>query len=445
MTISLKNTDILIFLVFFSSAMFFSIFKIEYPLFVFAGTLPFLAVQKHLLTTFISDIKKLRYPLIFSAVLTFFAFVSLIYCFDISKTLASIFYFWLIPQFIMVISFLVFLRSNFNPTKISILILGVILFAHIVATIIQWILFGYSRNAGLAMGQTPIIPYSIFLTLGLCYSICLFYFTKYKKIAFSLSILSVISFYANGSRCLIFVVLSLILFSLILFKYAKKGLILVLSLIIICGILSSTLILSHQWSIRFNFNAIFANVFKILQYTPSSMGQYDPYCFSQDSSYSCAKESRVQKREKVLDPSFLNRLSLYKSASLIIIDNPLRPNGYNQHYFKYNIPHNINPSSLPYPRDKDGLSYYGEIHNSFLSAFFEMGIIGGLAYMLFFAYLFVIGIKKQSFFSMLLSMFVLSISIISIFDIPLGSGTTACFSFFIFGMCLGIMHRKDLQ
>lgn len=443
MIISFKNTKVITFLVFLCSAMSFSIFKIEYPLFIFALTLPFLIQQNQLFSTIISDIKKLSWLLVFSSILTCMAHASLFFCFDISKTLISIFSFWLIPLSIMLVSFLVFLKLRFDPTKVTMLILGIFLLAHIVATIFQWIVFNQPRSAGLAMGQTPIIPYSIFLSLGLCYSICLFYFTIYKKTAFTSFILSIIALYANGSRCLILVIISLLLFSIIFFKCTEKRPIVILSIFTIFLVLVSILNLNHQRSNRFDFYSIFTNIPKILQSSPSSIGQYDRDCFLVDQKYLCDPQSLIQQNKPKLDPSFLNRISLYKSAFLIVMDNPLRPNGYNQHYFKYNIPSDTDPSNLPYPRDKDGLSYYGEIHNSFLSAFFEMGIIGGLAYIAFFAYLFIIGIRHKNFFSTLLAMFTLSISIIALFDIPLGSGTTACFSFFIFGMCLGMIHRKD--
>lgn len=434
-----------IFLIFILSALSFSFLKIEYPLVVFFISALFLCFKNflHYKNWKLATFKNIS-PLLFTiTILCLSAILSLFFCFDAWKTFVALYSFLLVPITVMLLSYYLFSNFNLSVSRNVYIFLGAFLFLHVATTLFQWLLFKNPRSVGLGIDQTPIIPYSIFLILATIYALCLIHYTKYKKISFLFLCLSITSLYANGSRSSIVAIIALLFFYLFfLLKNSRKMSFLII--LILCISIASIFNIKNQFGRRFDFSSMLVNITTVLSGYPSEMGRYDPACFVEHQQYLCAPESLKNQASIFLDSSFLNRLSLYKSAFLIIKTNPWKPNGFNQHYFKYNIPENTNPLFIPYPRDKDNLSYYGEVHNSFLSAFFELGLIGGISNILFFLYLFVFGIRqKPSFYSTLLSMYVLSICIIALFDIPLGSGTTACFSFFIFGMCMGICSKKD--
>lgn len=190
--------------------------------------------------------------------------------------------------------------------------------------------------------------FGIWVTFSLSLAIALF-FTKYKKIAWIILIISLVSIVANNTRAT-FLALIFIMFSYFLFIYQGKK----LKFSILIGLCFSVFVLIYatkDLEKRYNFYNMFASLQHLNSYTPSEFKKFED--------------------NHALGHSVVSRLSMWKSIILYRLDEPFKPRGYGRMLYKADIQKvwSSKIENIPYV-------IYGQAHNDFLSMLFSLGFIG---------------------------------------------------------------------
>lgn len=251
------------------------------------------------------------------------------------------------------------------------------LFFHTLLNIFVWIYNGGwpARTGGFLDGTigTAIRSaerFGIYATYALAISIALF-FTKYKKFAFLLLFLSLISIVANNTRAT-FIGMLFIFICYFIFIYKNK--IFKLSLLILMFVsIISFIFYSKNLQTRFNAYNLLSQTEYLIKYSPS---EYDKLI-----------------QEHHMEFSSVSRLAMWKSALLYRIQDPFTPLGYGRFLYKGDIQKlwEKNPQNIPFV-------LFPQLHSDFMSILFSLGIFGLIAFIGILGYFFKISydlIKKS--------------------------------------------------
>lgn len=383
------------------------------------------------------------------------ALISIHFAFDSKATFKAICIFLLGPFFLTLMFYFVIKNLPQKALAFFFFYLGIIIFLQPLVTIYHY--FNASLDRAVGFGDFPIIPYGLFLILAfsLSFSMVVYLKGKFRIFACLLFCMSLFAMYANGTRALIFSIVAMLLTSLVLFRNKIGKKITLLISVAILFVLVGAYCLSSHFSERFDFEKIFNHIKIVWSYAPAQMGRFDKKCFKQGAGYSCSKFSGNKLDERFsFESNSLNRLSLWKSAYIAIMKNPLIPNGFYSRFFNENLTNVIKIDSINYfyPRKKDSnIGYYTHIHNMILSFIFELGIIGFLlVVVIFFAILrsFVLFLNRTNNVYERLFMFCMILFLsgfwVSMFFDSMISFSKINYSFFvILGIFLGIPYRKE--
>ena len=412
--------------------------------FIFFGFLLFVKKNHWSLSYFYQVFYPIRWWIFIQIGLILVAFLSLFFCFDVVQTMKVIVKTLVISMFLICLFYVLFQKSSRDEIKNIFMVVATIFFFHCVMTICVYLWSGDSRSIGIE--NYPIIGYAIFLLSALSIALAMLIYTPYKFLSLCLIAISLFALYANGTRASILSVAAMILCAVFYPKYPYKKLSIALTLCAFVGGGAVLLEWSEKQNARFNFKAMIEKVGIVWSYAPAEMGRFDEVCFDRNSFYRCSIYSgdRLDSRFS-FESSALNRLALSKSALTIIMKNPWKPHGYYQQFFNRNIPKDLNPKDYFYAFDENGRFFYNAVHNSFLSAFFEMGLIGGVLYLLEYIALILYGVRQRNFYGFILTLIVGASMIQDAFDVPLSYlGILYVFSSFV-GILLGASQNKIIR
>lgn len=405
------------------------------------GFLLFLKNNKINKTQIVKDLYPIRWWIFVNLGILSMAFISLFFCFDILQTLKAIVFFLIIPLFIFLCFFLVFKRSDSKIQKTGLTLIFSVFILHTICTIMVFFLYEKSRSVGL--GDNLVIPYTLFLLLPFSLSLSFFAYSRFKFFAISLFFLSLFALYTNGTRASILSV-GLMLISFVFYptyKHKKIFTVIFLFLTIIFGYIFIEW--SDQLKARFNFKHMIEKLDIVWSYSPAEMGRFDTKCFDSIPAYRCSKYSgNILNNHFTFESNALNRISLYKSTFLAISESPFKPHGFAPFFFNQNLKPK-DDKNLPYCLDKDNRPFYPAAHNSFLSAFFELGLIGGLFYCLFFLILIFYSFKNKNLYGCILFLWLCGLMVQNFLDAPFAYGGITSSFFALIGMFLAIITKKE--
>ncbi|PAF42809.1 O-antigen ligase family protein [Helicobacter sp. 11S02596-1] len=307
------------------------------------------------------------------------ALISLHFAFDSIATLKAIGQFLILPLILALFFYLVAKTCPPKALRWFLVLLGVAIFSHPIATIVDFLLTHNPRATG--FGERAIIPYAIFLLLALALSVAMVIYLKGKwRFASCLLVgVSLFGLFANGTRSSILAVGVMAIVAMFFLPVRHKKPIITLGFVLMVGAGVGLVVKSADFSERFNFKKIIEHIGIVWSYAPAEMGRFDRNCFI-DYVYSCSPFSGEKLDERFsFEMSALNRLSLWKSAWLAIKENPFRPNGFFNASFDVNLKNIFPIDSLqhPYMQNRSRtLLYYTSAHNMVLSFIFELGIEG---------------------------------------------------------------------
>ena len=263
----------------------------------------------------------------------------------------------------LVLSFVFIYIYLSNERKILYLIAALVcsLIFHSIVNLYFWYDGGFwPFRAGGLLDNGGGERFGIWATYAISISIALF-FTKYRKVAIILFLITFISIIANNTRAT-FVGTLLIFITYLICIYRNKFykvLALFLLFFMILGFINYSKNLNNH---RYNVYNMFNEVSYIKKYSPS---EFDKLIYN----------------HKLGNP-IVARLAMWKSVLLYRIDNPFLPLGYGRFLFENqlkNIWINV-PDNMPY-------RLYNQPHNDFISMLFSLGVIGLFIFMIFLIYL----------------------------------------------------------
>lgn len=385
----------------------------------------FLLLSKH--HNYLYDIKKNKWILFYLGIYVLVALISCYFSLVPLQSLRDWFAYLVRPIVFFVIFYLIGTKLSEKQSQNFFLGLIAVFAIHVFATLLD---FSSWRSTG--FDSVPIVPYAFFLTSALS----TFIFISNSTLRYAFAALTLMALYFNGNRTSIFALICFLFFLIIFYANKKIKIISILFLAISTPILFQTTQLLEE---RYNFKKMLDNIEEVWSTSPAKMGQFDKYCYDQSyfwQFYLPEKTNHLihsfKNTPKVYDVlieknlimqtqtqlriynnlfyvmqypncrylsstpniffeySILTRLSLYKSMIEIVKQNPFLPNGYSPYLYSINTQYYSMTDNIPYI---DPIPYP---HNGYLSAFFEMGILGGLLYC-FLPIIFILNIiKKQS-------------------------------------------------
>lgn len=336
----------------------------------------------------LKDIRILKIPLIFLAIVIVMAYISLFYADNSIETKRAIRQYLLEPILFMLFSFLLVRRFSQRQLKILLFMLCAVFLCFVAFSLYDFIINGGARlgyRAKLPRYHTPATVYAFYLLFA--FALFLGGFIKAKgrlKIAFLLFVLlGALAIIANGGRFAFLAMIVMALAPFIFFTFHFKRLVL-LMLCAICIVGVSWLyFVSKDWSWRFNLHYALNNITTIYHTNPSAMGKYlkggcEKYTI-------CHSDSLISDSNLMWEFSSLDRISKLKSTLLAIRDNPLRPNGYHFQQFPFNIKHIFGLDSafcsFSLKKYNDAFIPSGaHNHNYIASIFFELGLFGFIGF-----------------------------------------------------------------
>ncbi len=408
---------------------------------IVCGGLVFLSQHPLRLNQMLQEFYPIRWWIFTSFGVLVMACVSLIFCFDVGQTSKAIVKFLLLPMLLTCLFYFVFKHLKQGEAEFAFIGAAGIFFLHSIATIGVHLWTGDSRSVGI--GDQSIIPYAIFLLFSLSIALAMLIYTPYKFLSLCLIAISLFALYANGTRASILSVAAMILCAVFYPKYPYKKLSIALTLCAFVGGGAVLLEWSEKQNARFNFKAMIEKVGIVWSYAPAEMGRFDEVCFDRNSFYRCSIYSgdRLDSRFS-FESSALYRLSLSKSAIEAIKKQKFIPHGYFARFYDFNLPNNFSPKALPYLQNYGDLRFYSHIHNGFLSAFYELGIIGGVFYLFTFVTLLIMGIKRKNFQNFILSLSILGVIVQLFLDVSLSYFAIVATYSFLIGILLGMDQNE---
>ncbi|MDO7253207.1 O-antigen ligase family protein [Helicobacter cappadocius] len=423
--------------------------------FVFLAMIIYLCHHRFCFGIFLKDISVIWFGILSYIGVLFMALLSVYFSADKFGTLDKIEIFLILPFFLMLFFYVLVKNLEQKAFYLFSFFFSVAILSQPFATIYHYFTINSDRVVG--FGDVSIIPYSLFLLLSfaLCVSMIIYLKGRFKIFSCLLLCVSLFAMYANGTRALILCVVVMVFAMMVLFrneinKKISVAISLSMFLVLLGGYFSST-----YFGERFNFKKIFSHIGTVWSYAPAQMGRFDKNCFKEDSDYNCSKLSGDKLDERFsFESNSLNRLSLWKSAYVAIMKNPLIPNGFYSRFFNKNLSNIIKPDSMDYfyPRDKyTNAGYYTHMHNMILSFLFELGIVGFLLIIaIFFAIFrsFILFLHRTNnlYEKLLVSsgiLFLVGFWISMFFDSIISFSNTNYTFFALLGIFLGISHRRD--
>lgn len=334
-----------------------------------------------------------------------------------------------------------------------------------------------------------IIPFANWHLIAFSFFLSISIFIRgwgYKLLFISLMLVSIICIAMSGTRTFAICIMIIILSLFLILRYRYKKTITLFAFICLCAISFVVINYSSNWNVlqgRFDIKNMINNFSIVWSKPPSMMGQFDVNC----NSVICHPNSLNKSSTLKQDQSSLIRLSLFKSATLAIMQNPLRPNGYGHNLFSKNLESRFfSPFDINYPyfyvitqqsdissRDeafKKSARQYNlksgnilsipstmmHVHNQLLSFIFELGIIGFIAICLFAIFQFIIAYKNFIFFlnkdmffssfSLFMMLYIIGNTIGMLFDIMLyREGIVQLFILFAFNLALFFNQKYILK
>ena len=113
--------------------------------------------------------------------------------------------------------------------------------------------------------------------------------------------------------------------------------------------------------------------------------------------------------------------------------------------YDFNLPNNFSPKALPYLQNYGDLRFYSHIHNSFLSVFYELGIVGGVFYLFTFVTLLIMGIKRRNFQNFILSLSIFGVIVQLFLDVSLSYFAIVTAYSFLIGILLAMDQNKIIR
>lgn len=391
----------------------------------------------------LKDLYPIRWWIFVNLGIIAMAFVSLFFCFDIIQTIKTIVFFLITPLSIALIFFIVFKHSNNKVQNIGLIFIFSIFILHSIFTALNFVLYNNPRSVGI--GNHPIIPYTLFLLIPLSLSLSLFIYSRFKLIALIVCIISLFALYANGTRASLLSIACMSIGMILYPEYNNKKNVTLLFVIFIVFFGWIFLEWSARQDTRINFKHMIEKFSVVWSYSSSEMGRFDQKCFAKTTIYQCRPESgNMLDTHFIFESNALQRLSLNKMGYNAIKDNPFRPNGFFPLFFDLNLPENIAEKDFFYFQNHDGLRFYQHIQNGFLSAFFELGIIGGILYVASFGILIILSLKCRNLYGFLLFNWIVGVIPQNLLDVPFAYGGITLVSYAIIGILLGkIFGEKD--
>lgn len=248
--------------------------------------------------------------------------------------------------------FYVAITKNDAMLKRILLILFCVFLFHTISNIVLWISYGGFpvRSGGFLDGGPGFAGerFGVWATYTLAFSIGLFY-TPYKKIAWALFALSLLSIFANNTRAT-YVACLLILFAFI-FLFNKSKLLKVMTIGLFCVILLVFHEYSDKFSNRYNLKNTLAQAELFYELPPARYGEIE---------------------SKGLDHSITSRLAMWKSVIAYRLEEPFIPAGYGRFLYTKIIKRHFDsshPENIPYAN-------YPQAHNEFFSMLCALGVFG---------------------------------------------------------------------
>lgn len=303
--------------------------------------------------------KEFNYFVIIIILFVFISFLSIEYSLFPAKVLSQIRAELIKPLLVLIVAFFFILNINKNRLKYVFFILLFGLFIHGCINLYLWNSNGFwpFRSGGL-LDNGGGERFGIWATYSLSISIALF-FTKYKKIAFLIFSIFLLSVIANNTRAT-FVGVIFILLSLFIYFYKNRA-IKIIVIFMLFSIVVSFIYYSKNLNTRYNaYNIISSSSYFI---------SYNPYSYKE-----LAKKYN-------LGHSSLARLSMWKSVFLYRIEDPITPQGFGRFLFGKSI-------EKVWKDKKENLPYiiFPQAHNDFITILFSLGIFGLILFILFLSY-----------------------------------------------------------
>lgn len=209
-----------------------------------------------------------------------------------------------------------------------------------------------------AHGLVSTEKFGIWATYALSISIALFY-TKYKKVAFLLIPVSLVSIVANNTRAT-FLGMLLIIVLYFLFFYRNRFIKYAFLITLVLS-LTTFIFYSKKFGNRYNVYNTVSKLEKLKNLSPS--------------------EFEIGVSKHGLDFSILSRLSMYKAIIIYRNSHVFTLNGYGRNLYGKQI-------REVFKNQKENLPFaiMGHPHNNFLGIYFSLGILGLVLFILLFLY-----------------------------------------------------------
>lgn len=424
-------------------------------IFCFIGGVICFCHYRFSLRSFIEEFYPIKFFVLSYLGVIVMALISTHFAFDAKATFKAIGIFLLGPFFLVLMFYFVMKNLPYKALAFLFFYLGIVIFSQPLVAIYHY--FNSNTDRAVGFGDMPVIPYGLFLLLpfALSFSMMVYLSGKFRFFACFLLCMSVFAMYANGTRALILCVFVMLLTSLVLFRHRFKNSILWLVFIVIVFVGVGGYFGSSYLGERLNFRKMADYIGIVWSYAPAQMGRFDKKCFKQGVDYVCSEFSGNRLDERFsFESNSLIRLSLWKSAYIAIMKNPLIPNGFYSRFFNKNLANVIKLDSINYfyPRNKDAdMGYYSHMHNMILSFIFELGIIGFLLIAgIFFGILrnFILFLNSphslyERIFISCAILFLMGFCVSMFFDSMLSFSKINYAFFVLLGIFLGISHRKE--
>lgn len=342
----------------------------------------------------VSRLRQIKFVLLCMAVIVLMAYCSLFYAENISQTKQMIRQYLLESTLFMCFSFLLSLRLSPKQNLGLFIALCVAFFYHPLATIYDFYANGngvLGYRAKLPNYYIPATAYSFYLLFA--FSLAYIAFLKTSRILKILcgifTLLAICAFVCNGGRFGILSLIAMLCSPFIFFTYQYKKSILLGLVFTLCAGIIALYYASTSWQDRYNFHKILNHFTEVWQSAPAEMGKFiGTGC---KTWVVCSQHSLDKQSDIILEYSTVDRISKLKSTLLAIADNPLRPNGYHFQQFPFNIQHIFPLDSVNHPFSlepyKDTfIARHAHNHNYPSSIFFELGLVGFVAFSLFTGY-----------------------------------------------------------
>ncbi len=302
---------------------------------------------------------------------------------DISK--------WFIKPFILCFLMYIFVRNiseqNLNIFLAFILLIFIIV---VIATNIVWIINPTKNFGRIVPFNLVIFTNIIWVIAPLAASIAMIIYTKHTLKILSIVCLcvSILALVAGESRTFTLAFLLMICISSMFVCSKRTVFIVILSLIVgIC--------LFYKYSIylgdRYNVNKALQNFKMVVENTPGEMGKYDACCKNNNCVFQCSPLSYPLDSNIAWESSSLNRISMYKSLYLAIIQDPFTPKTVNvfdvTKYLDRYFVNNKEYTNYGKTKDDINVTFWAHLHSEFLSKIFSLGIFGFLGIIAMHCYL----------------------------------------------------------